>query len=391
MRPFDVAVIGGGIAGCSAALHLRQRGASVVLLERGQCGTQASGVNYGGVRQQGRHEAELPLSQRSRAIWARLPELVDSDCEFVVTGHIKLARSDRDMAELEAYAHKAAAHGVTLELIGNKKLRDRYPWLGMSVVGGSFCADDGQANPRLVTPALARAARAMGANIRQSSAVVNAVHRGNGFELLLDSGGTVRSRALINSAGAWGATIAAMFGEDVPEEVMAPNMCVTGPVPYFIEPNLGVVGGDIYIRQIPRGNVIFGSGLGEADRAAIRAFPSPDVTTDAARLAVALVPRLAHAQLIRTWSGIEGRMPDGLPVLGLSSTTPGLVHGFGFSGHGFQLGLAVGAVLAELALDGEPKTPIGEFAIARFLDRQSTRPNGTKPIPSKAIEEAKHA
>src|SRR5262249_30905203 len=90
----DVAIVGGGIAGCSAALHLRKRGASVVLLERGTCGSQASGVNYGGVRQQGRDLPELPLARRSREMWGRLAEIAGDDCEFVASGHVKLARKD---------------------------------------------------------------------------------------------------------------------------------------------------------------------------------------------------------------------------------------------------------------------------------------------------------
>jgi sarcosine oxidase subunit beta len=59
-------------------------------------------------------------------------------------------------------------------------------------------------------------------------------------------------------------------------------------------------------------------------------------------------------------------MPDDLPVIGPSRTTPGLIHCFGFSGHGFQLGPGVGAIVAELALDGRSATPIGRFAIDRF-------------------------
>ena len=51
---FDVAIIGGGTAGCAAALALRQRGMSVVLLDKGACGAMASGTNLGGVRRQGR-------------------------------------------------------------------------------------------------------------------------------------------------------------------------------------------------------------------------------------------------------------------------------------------------------------------------------------------------
>lgn len=373
MTAFDVAIVGGGLVGCSAALHLRRREASVVLLERRQCGSQASGVNYGGVRQQGRHLAELPLARRSRRIWAELETLVGTDCEFAVTGHLKLARSDAEMAELEAYAGLARDLGLRFELIGPKRIAERYPWFGDAVRGGSLCAEDGHANPRLVAPAFARAAMAAGADIREDTEVRGAVHDGNGFELRLSDGATVRSRHLINAAGAWGATISARFGEPVPEEVMAPNMCVTDPIPYFLVPNLGVCGGDIYVRQIERGNMIFGGGVGVANRRRIEARPLASVTAEAARAALALVPKLATAQIIRTWSGIEGVMPDGLPVIGPSETTPGLIHAFGFSGHGFQLGPGVGAVLAELVLDGVTETPIAPFGIARYAQQKASR------------------
>jgi len=58
--------------------------------------------------------------------------------------------------------------------------------------------------------------------------------------------------------------------------------------------------------------------------------------------------------------------PDDLPVMGPSRTTKGLFHAFGFSGHGFALGPAVGAVMAELAVDGRTATPIAAFDIGRF-------------------------
>jgi len=362
----DVAIVGGGTAGCSTALHLRQRGVSVVLLERGLCGSQASGVNYGGVRQQGRALAELPLARRSRAMWDRLGETVGNDCEFVATGHVKLARSDADMAELEAYRAAVRPFGLELELLGRDALRKRYPWLGEAAVGGSACADDGQANPRLVAPAFARAARAAGADIREHASVTATEHDGKLFHLRTGSGIEVSAGTLVNVAGAWGHEIAARFGESVPEDVKAPNMCVTEPVPYFMVPNFGVCRGGLYVRQIPRGNVIFGGGRGIADRERLRAYPVAATSLEAGRQAIELVPRLRHAQIIRTWTGIEGYMPDDLPVIGPSRTSPGLFHAFGFSGHGFQLGPAVGAVLTELILDGATPTPIAAFDIGRF-------------------------
>ena len=362
----DVAIVGGGTAGCSTALHLRWRGASVVLLERGLCGGQASGVNYGGVRQQGRALAELPLARRSREMWGRLAEIVGSDCEFMATGHIKLARSAADMAELEAYQAAVRPYGLDLELLGRNAIRMRYPWLGDAAVGGSFCAEDGAANPRVVAPAFARAARAAGADLREHAPVTAIEHDGARFRLRTASGLEVDAGTLVNVAGAWGHEIASRFGESVPEEVIAPNMCVSEALPYFMVPNFGVCGGGVYVRQTPRGNVVFGGGRGIADRERLRAYPVTATTLDAMRQTIALVPRLRHAQIIRTWTGIEGTMPDDIPVIGPSRTTPGLFHAFGFSGHGFQLGPVMGAVLSELALDGTTPTPIAAFDIARF-------------------------
>jgi sarcosine oxidase subunit beta len=55
-----------------------------------------------------------------------------------------------------------------------------------------------------------------------------------------------------------------------------------------------------------------------------------------------------------------------LPVIGWSKTTPGLLHAFGFSGHGFQLAPGVGAVVADLIVDGSSEIPIESFSIERF-------------------------
>ena len=265
-------------------------------------------------------------------------------------------------------------YGLTLELIGRSELRTRFPFLGDAAVGGSLCADDGQANPRLVAPAFARAARVAGADIREHATVTTIEHDGARFRVGTASGIEVSAATLLNVAGAWGHEIAARFGESVPEDVKAPNMCVTEPVPYFMVPNFGVCGGGFYVRQIPRGNVIFGGGRGIAERERQRAYPVAASSLDSGRQTIALVPRLRHAQIIRTWTGIEGIMPDSIPVVGPSRTTPGLVHAFGFSGHGFQLGPAVGAVLSELILDGKTPTPIAAFDIGRFAS-QSDQPS----------------
>ncbi|MBB3659730.1 sarcosine oxidase subunit beta [Rhizobium sp. BK650] len=372
---FDIAIVGGGLAGCSTALHACRMGGSAVLLERGRCGAQASGVNYGGVRQQGRHSAELALSRRSRSIWGNLHELVGSDCEFRVTGHLKLARDETDMDDLLVHKAELHTHGIEADLLGAADLRRRFPYVAPTYAGGSFCAEDGQANPRLVAPAFARAAAALGADIRECCAVDQIEVSDQGFLLWLRGDPVpVRARRLVNTAGAWGAAIAALLGDYVDETVMAPNMAVTEPIAPLIGPNLGICGGGIYIRQTRQGSVVFGSGLGVADRDRLKARPLADVTREAARSAIAMVPQLANVLLVRTWTGIEGRMTDGLPVVGPSPRVKGLFHAFGFSGHGFQLGPAVGAVLAELSLCGHSPTDIDGLSMSRFEKRSAASP-----------------
>ncbi|UFZ07762.1 FAD-binding oxidoreductase [Bradyrhizobium ontarionense] len=360
----DVAIIGGGLVGSSAALALRGMGFSVTLLDKGFCGAQASGVNYGGVRRQGRPPEQLPLSQRAHAIWPRLKALIGIDGEFLRSGHLKLARSAADMASLESYAADVAPFGLALELVGHNQLRDRFGVAG-EVIGGSFCPGDGHANPRLVATAFAAAARRAGAEVLENTKVIGLTRNGAGFALEAE-GVSVTARTVINSAGAWADSFARAFGEPVPLERTYPSMVVTEPLDPFLGVNIGIEGGGIYARQVTRGNVVVG---GE------RALPldDPDYSRPRSDGVLTIMQRaselfgpLRHAQAIRFWSGTEATMPDRNPVIGPSATTPGLIHAFGFSGAGFQIAPGVGEVLAELVRDGRTATPIDVFAITRF-------------------------
>ncbi|BCX16726.1 MAG: FAD-binding oxidoreductase [Geminicoccaceae bacterium] len=362
----EVLVVGGGLVGCATALALARRRTPCILVERDRCGAHASGVNYGGVRRQGRALAELPLANRARRLWGRLERLVGHDSEFRATGHLRLARDAAELAELERWAREARRFDVRCELLGPAELAARWPWLGPGFAGGSFCPDDGQANPRLTTPLFARAAREQGARILEGRGVIAVERSSRGFRVAIEGGPEIEARVLVNGAGAWGPAVAALSGEAFPAEVIAPNMLVSEPLPYRIVPNLGMVGSGVYLRQIPSGSVIFGGGRGVADPLTRRSRPL--TITSLATLAEArrIVPDLARATILRTWSGIEGRMPDDLPVIGPSPRVPGLFHAFGFSGHGFMLAPAVGAVLAELILDGHSATSLAGLEPGRF-------------------------
>ncbi|MGF6201986.1 NAD(P)/FAD-dependent oxidoreductase [Pseudomonas laurylsulfatiphila] len=365
MIEVDAVIIGGGIVGASAALFLGKAGRRVVLLERDFCGSHSSGVNYGGVRRQGRPLSQLPLSQRAHAIWAQLPQLIGIDGEYQRSGHLKLARSTDDLRALQDYAASSQGFGLDLQVLDRTELRSRFPWVGDVAVGASYCPDDGHANPRLVSPAFARAARRHGVQVHEQCTVTAVEHNGQRFCVRTQNGMQFHAPWLLNCAGAWAGSIAAQFGEPVPMHSGHPAMLVTEPLPLVMDASTGVEGGGIYARQVARGNCVLGGGQGFALDDA-RARPGQGAVLEILRQAVELYPFLEGAQAIRTWSGTEGYLPDRQPVIGHSRTQPGLLHAFGFAGAGFQIGPAVGQALTEIICSGASKTSLDAFSITRF-------------------------
>lgn len=373
-KRYDAIVIGGGLVGASAAFHLRHvHGMSVLLLERGLVGAQASGVNFGHVRRQGRFLGQMPLAHRSRAIWGELNALVGEDCEFLPSGSLKLAFSEKDMETMAAYAREARHWGLDLVLLGRDEVLRRWPWIMPAVCGASLGPHDGHANPRLAAPAFGRAARRLGADVREQCEVSVVMHDGHQFRVQCADGASFAAPLLLNSAGAWGNRVAGWFGESAPMIVKGPQMAVTEPIPYFIGPVIGSAGGVAYFRQVKRGNIVFGGGRWSAPQLdPPRAYTVPGHAAVQWADVCRLIPSLRHTQLIRTWSGVEGYVQDNRPVLGPSPGTPGLFHAFGFCGEGFQLAPGVGAVAAEYLATGNTATPIEPFSLQRFANAEAS-------------------
>ncbi|MBI1385072.1 MAG: FAD-dependent oxidoreductase [Rhizobiales bacterium] len=377
MKPLaaDVMIVGGGLMGAATAFFLARRGRSVLLLEQGMIGQQASGVNFGNVRRQGRFLPQLPLANRSREIWGRLPSLIGEDAEFLASGHIRICYNRESLGVLEQYAEDARPYGLDLELMSANALRSRFPFLTSEAIAGSYSPHDGHANPRLAAPAFARAAVRAGAHVLEATEVAEIQKVGEDFEAVATDGRIFRAPVAMISAGAWAGRLSARFGEPVDLVARGPQMAVTEPLPYRIEPVIGVctkvTEEGLYLRQVKRGSIVFGGGdRGPADPGTRRAYALPERLESQVRQIRRIVPALANAHIIRTWSGIEGYLPDDIPIMGPSARVSGLYYAFGFCGHGFQLGPGVGDVMAELIDRGETTTPIEPFSISRFA------PNG---------------
>ncbi len=363
----DVIVIGGGLHGSSTALHLRRRGLSVQVIEKRFPGRFASGVNAGGVRRLGRHPAEIPLSAAAMEIWHSIESFIGHDCGFHKVGQVKIAENEAEMKQLEARVAEVRALGFEHEeLIGGNELRRLVPAVAAHAVGGIVCRDDGAANPMLTARAYWRRAVAEGVSYHLGDSVTGIERVGEAWQV---RAGDARFDApvLVNCAGAWGDQVAAMLGDTAPLTATALTMMVTERIPHFIDPVCGLASGGLSFKQSTEGTLVIGGGhLGHADRDAETAEPDPVALGRSARTVTRIFPQLKDVPVARVWCGLEGKMPDDIPVIGPSQNAPDAYHAFGFCGHGFQLSPIVGKLLAEQIVDGRASLPIEPFGIARF-------------------------
>ncbi|MFO1207916.1 MAG: FAD-binding oxidoreductase [Amaricoccus sp.] len=363
-----VIIIGGGLMGTAAAFFLTRRGAKAALIERAprrparpppSRASATSAARAATCRNCPRHRS------RARRATSTASSAATSSSAPPATSVIFDAAA---LADMRAFA-AAAPWGLAIDELAPAEIRARFPGLGPDAIAASFSPEDGSANPRLIAPAFAARAAAEGAEIVENCAVTGITAR-DGFAVE-GTAGRFSADVLLNAAGAWGARIAADFGEPVPLAAHGPQMGVTEPLPHRILPVVGVWAREkersVYLRQVERGNVVFGGGA----RVPVALDPGhaavdPALTRSQSRWLLRLCPALASATVIRTWSGCEGYLSDMLPVMGPSGTTPGLFHAFGFCGHGFQLGPAVGDAMAELIATGACQTPLADFDIKRF-------------------------
>jgi sarcosine oxidase subunit beta len=363
----DVAIVGGGLMGCYSAYFLRQRCRSVIVIDKGSACAAASGVNFGNLRLQGRAPEEFPLSLRAQAIWEDLGRLTGEDCGIVPCGHVYLGLAPSDAPRLERATHEARAAGLDVELLDGPTARRHWPFLSGTVTGASWSKRDAVADPAVASPAVVQLAQRAGVQLLEHAKVATIEQVRAGFILRTEQGYTVTCGHVVNAAGAWAGDIARHFGEPVPMFAAGPPLFAVTTQNAYAGPSLHAVDGTLLLRPGSNGEAVAGSFPRVKSDIATGAAMVPEdrVERGLARLAE-VVPGLGAVRAGRAWSGVEGYLPDMLPVIGRSRTTPGLLHAFGFSGHGFQLAPGVGAVMADLIVDAASQTPIERFSIERF-------------------------
>ncbi len=421
----DVAIIGAGIIGISAAYALAKAGTSVAVLEKGVVAGEQSSRNWGWCRLFNRDEREIPLMQHSLEVWGRLSEEIGADTGFRRNGLLYVTKDPAQMAAWQAWLDMAAPYQVPMRAIGGDEARQRTPGNAQAWVGGIVSPRDGRAEPAIAAPALARAARAHGATTHPARAVRGPHTTGGRISGVFTERGRVGARTVILSGGAWASMFLRRHGIDMPQTSVHSTVFATTPArqvtpgplntPDFILTPL--LDGGYLVAAKARGRLeLPPAGLRYARQflPALRknwklvqlrlgrsffegpdalhgrwAFDAPTVferirvldpkprtsiVAPALREIVAAYPELAGLQAARVWAGWIDSTPDAVPVISRVESVPGLVVAAGFSGHGFGIGPGAGRLAADLAANRPPVVDPTPFSLARFSPGQPIRP-----------------
>lgn len=368
-RRADVCIIGGGLVGLFSSLFLRRRGRSVVLIEKGTCGREASGVNFGNMRLQGRNQAEYPLALSAHDLWERFDAITGEHLVVERCGQAFIALGADQHARLERITAEACAAGINVDRFDKAEIGQRWPGLSSLVTGASWSPRDAVSEPAEATAAMVRAVRRAGATILDGTEVtaVTRARSGSDLEVHAADGVGVIAGHVLNAAGAWAGRIAAQLGEPVPMFAAGPQLILTTPVAPQSLPSMLAADGSIIFRQRLDGRILttmFPRLPGDLDKGMRPVEPSQVVRT-LTRLGD-VVPALGNVTAELAWSGVEGYLPDMLPVISPSGTTPGVVHAFGFSGHGYQLAPGLARAVTDIICSGRAGVPLNAFDIGRF-------------------------
>jgi sarcosine oxidase subunit beta len=368
VREAAVVVVGGGIMGCATAYELAKKGRSVVLLEKGFVGAEASGRNGGGVRQQKRDPAELPLAMESVKIWQGLHEELEWDLEYRQSGNLHILgnpdRYDFFIEQLQ-YSQKV---GLDVRLLSPGETRKLLPTLRMDLelLGATYCPSDGNANPLFVCKAYAKAARQLGVEIREHEPLEQLEVKSGRVIAAVTATAEYRASDFVIAAGAWSRPICHQIGHDFPVEIKRSQLMVTEPLPAAFSEFVSADQCSCYYRQALNGGIHIGipSAPVEDDKKST----SYDAFKIVGQSCMTLFPFLERVNIVHSWAGLTNWTPDAVCIIDKAPDVEGFYLTAGHSGHGFCLGPITGRLLAEWIVDGAPSMDLSAVRWTRFND-----------------------
>jgi glycine oxidase len=383
---FDVAIVGGGIAGLAVAWRAQARGLRTVVLERDRLAHGATRVAAGMLAPISEARVgERGLLALSRASLDRYPAFVEelraasgADPGYSASGTLLVAR-DRDEAEaLERELAERETMGLPVERLLPSEARRREPALAPTLRLALDIAGDHAVDPRTLSAALAVAVGRAGGVLREHAPVARIVIAGECVEgVQLADGELVAAERVVVAAGAW---IEALDG--LPAHARVPVRPVKGQIMRLRDPaGAGLLTRVIRMQPgylVPRGDgrYVLGATMEELG---FDTAPTAGGVFELLRDAIELVPGVAELQIEEVAAGLRPGTPDNAPVLGR-----GALHGLHWAAGCFRHGILLAPVVADAlaaTLAGEPLLEVAKpFGAERFAVESAPRPPASAAV-----------
>ena len=378
-----VAVIGGGVVGCSVLYHLTKLGwRDVLLIERSELTSGSTWHAAGGFHTLNADTNMAALQGYTIRLYNELEQISGQACGLHHVGGLTLATTPERLDYLKAARAKHRYMGLETEIVGPNDIRKLSPITNVEgVLGALYDPLDGHLDPSGTTHAYAKAARLQGAEISLRNRVLELKPQPDGSWDVVTEQGTVRAEHVVNAAGLWAREVGAMAGVYHPLHPMEHQYLVTDDIPEVYDrgaelPHVMDPTGESYLRQEGRGLVI---GFYEQDCEPWAVNGTPwsfghellpdhlDRIGHSLEIAYDRFPVLAKAGIKRVINGPFTFAPDGNPLVG---PMPGLRNYWAACAvmAGFSQGGGVGLTLAEWMVEGEPSRDVFAMDVARFGD-----------------------
>ena len=393
-----VVVIGGGAVGVATLYHLTRKGWSdVVLVERKELTSGSTWHAAGLLPLFNMSYSVGQIHKYSVALYKRLEEETGQDVGLRQCSNIRLALNRDRMDEYHQYAGVAETIGVEVEFLTPAQVKEIWPLCNIEgVIGAIRHPEDGYIQPADVTQAMAKGARAGGAEIYRQTRVIGIAPKPPGEWLVRTDKGDIACEHVVSASGNFARQTGAMVGLDVPVISVEHQYIVTEPHPEILRrqrdglPEMGVLresDGSWYLREEAGGLLLgpYEKGApccyvdGPREDAEYELFPEDlERLTPHIEAAINRVPAFGEVGVKQVYNGAIPYTPDGSPIVGPAW---GLRNFWLNEGHSFGITAAGGAgwQLAEWIVEGEPTIDMlgveprrfGDYATKAYLHKKN--------------------
>ena len=346
----EAVIVGAGCIGASIAYHLAQHGVKALVLEREKiAGNGSTGHCAGGVRQQFTTPVNVALSKISIEAFARMNDELAYEGElYWPVGYLFCVPDEARWTRFKANAAAQRALGVPVEELTPEEVARRWPLLATGdLVGATFCASDGLADPHGVTAAYLAAAKRLGATFEFETDVTGVKVAEGRVQGVVTNQGDIQTPVVINAAGPYAAAVGKMAGVELPVVPLRRQIFTTQPADWVPAnfPMVVDVGTGVYMHK-ESGGLLLGLADLEEPRRSTRTSTSISATASSCSRSSACRPRgrRLSRRLGRPLRGHARPQRD----LRRRRRVSRLLLANGFSGHGFMHSPAVGMVIADL-------------------------------------------